>query len=153
RGEGSREHGRARLYRRCSSPPLRALAGWRGRLRYLAVRPPGHRMSRPTLRPVLPALALAAALLAGPGSAAAATLETIVEEVGFDADAAQRLQAGEILSKRLEESQEGTELAISVVGLFAASLEEAHASVVRGDAFEVDRNLLAHGELRAWPPD
>ena len=110
-------------------------------------------MSRSTPRPVLPALALAAALLAGPGSAAAATLETIVEEVGFDADAAQRLRAGEILSKRIEESQEGTELAISVVGLFAASLEEAHASVVRGDAFEVDRNLLAHGELRAWPPD
>lgn len=110
-------------------------------------------MTCPIRLRIVPALALGALLLAATRPAAAVELGEVLNYLGFDSGAEQRLRAGEILSKRIQEGAERTELAISVIGLFEVSLAEAHASVLRGETLEVDRNVVAHGELTAWPPD
>jgi hypothetical protein len=94
-----------------------------------------------------------ALVLAGASAPGTIALDSILAYLGFDAAAKQELLAGQIVSRRIQEGQERTELAISVAGLFSASLEEAQASVVRGDVFEVDRNVIEFGALSAWPPD
>ena len=99
------------------------------------------------------ALALAASLFAASTTARAVEPEEVLAYLGFDASAVGRLEAGEILSQRIQEGKERTELAISVVALFEESLDEAYESVVRGETFQVDRNIVDHRELKAWPPD
>lgn len=112
------------------------------------MRMPSRTASHP-IRALLP-LALLLAAASPPG---AVQLDAVLAYLGFDAAAKQQLLAGEIVSRRIQEGEERTELAISVAGLLPASLEEAHAAVVRGEVFEVDRNVIEFGALTAWPPD
>jgi len=98
------------------------------------------------------ALAIGCVALGAPPPARAIELDEVLAYLRLDAAAKRDLLAGKIVSKRIEEGREETELAISVAGLLPISLQEGVETVRRGDIFEVDRNVIDFGEITSWPP-
>ncbi len=102
--------------------------------------------------PIALALAVGCVALGAPPPARAVELDEVLAYLRLDAAAKRDLLAGKIVSKRIEEGREETELAITVAGVFPISLQEGVEGVRRGDIFEVDRNVVDFGEITSWPP-
>ncbi len=97
-------------------------------------------------------LAVGLAALGAPPPARAVDLDEVLAYLRLDAAVKKDLLAGQIVSKRIEEGPEKTELAITVAAVFSFSLQEGVEAVRRGDIFEVDRNVIDFGEITSWPP-
>jgi hypothetical protein len=100
----------------------------------------------------LVALVVGVVALGAPPPARAVELDEVLAYLRLDAGAKRDLLAGKIVSKRIEEGPEATELAIVVAAFFPVSLQEGVETVRRGDIFEVDRNVIGFGEIPSWPP-
>jgi hypothetical protein len=98
------------------------------------------------------ALAVGLAALGASQPARGVELDEVLAYLRLDAAAKRDLLAGQIVSKRIEEGREETELAITVAGVLPISLQEGVETVRRGDIFEVDRNVIDFGEITSWPP-
>ncbi len=106
--------------------------------------------TRTPLGPLAAALGLFA--LITPAHAPAVELDDVLAYLGLDPAARRDLLAGQVVSRRIQQGPEETELAISVAALFPASLAQAHESVRKAEMFEVDPNLVEFHEITSWPP-
>jgi hypothetical protein len=94
----------------------------------------------------------------GAGSSAAepsqqpVDVDAVLAYLGFDAKAKRDLLAGEIISTRIPESKEETELAIAIA-MFARTTPGAiYAGVAAGETLRADREILELHEITSWPP-
>jgi hypothetical protein len=86
-------------------------------------------------------------LAVGPVAAAEpVSAQTIAAAMGFSAKDRARLQAGEILSSEIEETDE-KQLAVALALMVPATLEDVAASVAQGTTLEANKAIKAYGEI------
>jgi hypothetical protein len=81
-----------------------------------------------------------------PGAAADLTAEAVAEAMGLSAQDRAKLQAGEIVSSEIEETDE-KQLAAALALKVPATLEDVAASVRAGTTLEANKAIKAYGEI------
>ena len=95
-------------------------------------------------------MSLAAGLMAIAGSASVAaesiSAESIAAAMGLGAGDQAKLQAGEIVSSEIEETDE-KQLAVALALKVPATLQDIAANVAEGTTLEANKAIKAHGEI------
>jgi len=88
------------------------------------------------------------ALAVAPAAAQQITAEQIAEAVGLSGSDIKKVQAGEIVSTDVESSSD-KELAVGLVLVVPAALDQIVDSVSKGTTIEANKAILAHGSIDA----